>query len=142
MGYYITLEESDFVVPETPEVYNVLCALNHDPSLPKNGGSWSGGKQTDSWFSWMPANYDETTNTAGEVFELLGFEITYNEDRTAFSLDYYDRKVGQENLFVAAVAPFVEEKSFLSWRGEEGERWREEVRDGSIYTMNGVTVWQ
>jgi hypothetical protein len=90
----------------------------------------------------MPEKYDETVTSVAEVFNLLGFETdTESYDGEYVGLTYYDSKMGSEDIFIEAVAPFVADGSYLSWRGEEGERWRQVVRHGKIDTLTATTVW-
>jgi hypothetical protein len=141
MGYYVTLEDADFRIPENDNVLNVLKALNGRNDL-KTGGSWAGGKRTRVWFAWMPEDYDKTVRSVSEVFNLLGFHTdTESSDGEYVSLVGYDSKSGSEDYFIAAVAPFVANGSYLSWRGEEGERWRQTVKDGKINAQYATTVW-
>jgi hypothetical protein len=141
MGYYVSLEEADFKIPETEEVLNVLKDLNRLDHL-KTGGQYSGGVTLKRWFAWMPENYDQTVKSVAEVFNLLGFETdTESYDGEYVGLTYYDSKTGSEDIFIDAVAPFVANGSYLSWRGEEGERWRQTVEHGKISTQYATTVW-
>lgn len=130
MGYYITLADADFAVPETDEVLTVLKDANWKYHDWKRGGTYSGGRQTSRWFSWMPADYDKTVTSVKEVFELLGFDTDAHDGLVR--LMAYDSKIGQEELFLAIVAPFVEDGSFLEWRGEDGSMWRHEVIEGKL----------
>lgn len=90
----------------------------------KNGGSYSGGAKTASWFSWMDEDYDQKLHTAKEIFEALGFEVSDTSDG-GISLDFYDNKTGQEELFVQEVGDLAEEGWYLRWRGEEGALWQD-----------------
>ena len=140
MGYYVNLIGAEFVIPENAEVLQALKDLNHKPGVEKHGGSYAGGQQTRSWFSWMPENYDETVTSAQEVFELLGFECTPRED--AFELMGYDSKIGQEHLFIQEVAPYVAEGSYLEWLGEDGARWKYVVEGGIALVYEPSNSWQ
>lgn len=141
MGYYVTLEESNWIIPESEEVLQVLKDLNKLDHL-KTGGEYYGGKTVRRWFAWMPEKYDETVKSVAEVFNLLGFSTdTESYDGEYVALTNYDNKTGSEDLFIEAVTPFVPEGSFLSWRGEEGERWRHEARNGKLVTLSATTVW-
>lgn len=42
----------------------------------------------------------------------------------------YDSKIGQEDLFLEAIAPFSE--GYIEWVGEDGDRWRNVVSDGRV----------
>lgn len=132
MGYYVTLTASHFGVPETPEVLDAIKRIDHEWHALKRGGRFGGGKKQESWFSWMPASL-ATFSTVAEVFEALGFDVT--EDDGKVWLEGYDNKTGQEELFLAAVAPFVGEDSFTEWSGEDGARWRYVVKAGRLNTQ-------
>ena len=134
MGYYVTLTAADWNIPENEEVLAVLKAMNQKYRGRKRGGG--GGQE---WFSWMPANYDETVTSVQDVFTMLGFDV---ELRHGFvSLIGYDNKRGQEELFVAETAPFVADGSFMEWQGEEGETWRWTVADGKMREAHGSITW-
>ena len=82
MGYYVRIVKSTAMVPagNLERVYQIMCELNNHNEL-KQGGSWTGGKQTGWWFSWMDANYPETCKDAFEIFKMLGFDRDYDEQR-------------------------------------------------------------
>jgi hypothetical protein len=130
MGYYINLRRSEFSIPETEEVLQVLKDANWKFHDWKNGGGFGGEGEQRKWFSWMPSDYDKTVTSVAEVFTLLGFEVDSHDG--VVDLKYYDSKAGQEDLFIALVAPFVEEGSFMEWDGEDGAGWRHEVVDGKL----------
>lgn len=123
MGYFVTLEQSTAVLP----------ARNKDEALVrfkringpeynhlKRGGSWGPGGQVEAWYSWMPVDYDKTVKSAKEVFELLGFACSEDDDGNVY-LDWYDSKIGQEEFFLETVCDLMEGEMF--WRGEDGAQW-------------------
>lgn len=133
MGYYVTLDDANFLIkPENlDEALVRLKALNAptNDNL-KRGGSYGGGGKTESWFSWMPPDYDKTVTSAKEVFDLLGFETSLTDE--GLRLLGYDSKTGQEDVFLNVVADLVEPGSYLTWTGEDGDKWR--------YFFNGATM--
>jgi hypothetical protein len=137
MGYYVTLTEADFGIPETPEVLAALHEMETKFDAIKRGGSFGPDGKQDKWFSWMPKI--TTFDTVQAVFEALGFEVS--EDEGKFWLQGYDNKTGQEDLFLAVVAPFVENGSYTNWRGEDGALYRFEVVNGRLVTQSAEVVW-
>lgn len=133
MGYYVSLTSADFGIPETPEVLAALHEMETKFHEIKQGGSSNG----DKWFSWMPDV--RTLTSVQEVFERLGFETRL--DAGYVWIDGYDSKTGQEDLFLAVVAPFVEDDSHTEWRGEHGETWKNVVRGGRMYVERAEIVW-
>jgi hypothetical protein len=142
MGYYVTLRESDFEIPaeNLDAAYEAMCRLNVTHDHLKNGGSWGGGGQTAKWFSWMPENYPEVCPDAASIFEHLGFEVEITESGS-LRLNYYDSKIGQEELFLEACAPYAVDKTGLIWQGEDGEMWGQQVVDGRLVARNATIVW-
>lgn len=128
MGYYVRMTGGDFVVPETPEVLAAIHEMDTKFHHLKRGGCHVGGEKTESWFSWMPPLH--TLESVNAVFTALGFEI--GETPEGICLIDYDNKTGQEDLFLAVVAPFVKDGSWLEWRGEDDEMYRFTVRGGAL----------
>ena len=136
MGYNVSMRTAHFHVPETEAVLQVLKDLNKQDHL-KRGGSYAGGEKTESWFSWMPTNYDETCTSVQEVFELLGFDTKIVDEPwgKAVSLEAYDSKAGQEDLFCATVAPFMDKGSYIEWIGEDYAEEAWVVKDGQMKVL-------
>lgn len=153
MGYYVCTTGGSFTVPaeNLDAAYAAVCALNDRDDL-KGGGSWGGDHDAKSprpeglsshpsrWFSWMPANYPSKCRTLLDVFEELGFVC--DEDLDALRIECYDSKIGQEELFLAAIAPFCDRDSFFEWRGEDGAQWRHTIGDaGQLLIWESETLY-
>lgn len=135
MGYYVSLRESKYPIPNTDEVLTVLKEANTKYHAIKRGGSSNGER----WFSWMPEDYDQTVTSVAEVFELLGFECEVTDEYV--TPRFYDNKTGQEVLFLAIVAPFMKDGDHTIWVGEEGEQVKYEVKSGQLYEITGHWQW-
>lgn len=147
MGYYVKIIRNDFSIKKErgEEAYRAVCELNRYDDR-KRGGRWGGNpsekpadsksvsSNPDKWFSWMPWNYDETCKNLAEVLEALGFGIEETEAEIRI-LDY-DSKAGQEDLFLEALAPYVEPGSYLLWLGEDRCIWKQEFEDGRMTTTD------
>lgn len=141
MGYYVRIEDSTWVIPEKnlDAAYQAMCDLNKHDEL-KSGGSWSGSKQNEKWFAWMDANYPETCKDAAAILDQLGFELHFNENGD-LCIDWYDNKIGSEELFLRAIAPFSVEDSYIVWRGEDGAIWRHIVQRGTLVEQTGTVTF-
>lgn len=135
MGYYVTLTGAEWIVPETEEVLNALREMPTKYHGLKRGGSSNG----DSWFSWMSDEEIKTAHTAEGIFTSLGFETMGTDG--GFELIGYNSKTGQEDLFLAVVARFCADGSYINWRGEDGEVLRNEVQGGRMFVQQGVIAW-
>lgn len=137
MGYYVNGGGHLKIKKENLDAaYEALMALQDAPAEAKRGGSYSGGKQTASWFSWMPQDLREIPDTAS-VFERLGFEVEVDKDSGDIVIGYYDNKTGQEDVFFAAAAPFIEDGEY-EWTGEDDAFWLWKFEGGRMFVQNGI----
>lgn len=138
MGYYVTLTDSDAFLPKKhyDKAYKRLCDLNKQDHL-KHGGSFSGGKKQQVWFSWMSPNYDKECKDVREILEQVGFDI--NETDKGLYLVGYDNKTGQEDLFLKAICNLMQGR--MEWRGEDGRVWAWELGEEKIKTYSGYIRW-
>lgn len=75
----------------------------------------------------MDEDYDQKLHTAKEIFEALGFEVS-DTDEGGISLDFYDNKTGQEELFINEVSDLAVSGWQMIWRGEDGDVWRDSAQ--------------
>ena len=139
MGYYATGNGSIKIVGENIyEAYNAMVQLNKYDHL-KGGGTYS-PSYTRRHFSWMPEDLS-TIPTCGEMLQALGFELSIDGADGVIVATGYDSKVGDESIFIAAIAPWVEDESYFDWGGEEGDQWRWSFVKGEMFVQNGNIVW-
>jgi hypothetical protein len=134
MGYYVDLVDADFTIPEREDV---LEALREMPI--KYRSLMRGGSSTEKWFSWMNNEEIEKAESARSIFDALGFDCVDYGNGT-FGLTGYNNKTGQEDLFLAVVAPFVKDESYTQWRGEDGELWRYTVSRGKLMVQTPLDI--
>ncbi len=146
MGYYISIEGSDFTIPKEHlhESYRRMCELNVTHHDKKTGGSWTKGQEPVKWFAWMDENYPETCKDVWAILTDLGFDIA-SDDR-GITLMSYDSKIGQESLFLECISEFVVSstkglKPFIIWSGEDGASWKEVYGDKEVRIYEGTTIF-
>jgi len=144
MGYYVTLHDADFTIPDTPAVLAALIALNERDDL-KSGGVVGGDGKEERWFAWMNESWTHH-ESVNQIFQQLGFDTYHykdgDEEFSNVRLLTYDCKIGDEHLFLAAVAPFVRPGSFVEWHGEDGAMWRHYVGiDHKLYCQQSEIKW-
>ena len=151
MGYYVNITDADWYIPTDQQdaAYEAVCALNNRNDL-KRGGVYpreDGLEQTTTptpalWFAWMDWNYPQTCADLSAVLEQVGYDLLVEEDGS-LSIRGYNAKSGQEDLFLAALAPFAQARyaddAYVNWQGEEGEMWQNAARDGRLWQQE-ITV--
>ena len=135
MGYYIDLVDAEWEITESPESLATIREMPVKYHHIKRGGSSSGEK----WFSWMNDTEIETAETVEKVFNQLGFETDTVDG--GFKLTAYNSKTGQEDLFLAVMAPFTKDGSYIEWRGEDGTLWKYEVNNGRMFRSESEIHW-
>lgn len=135
MGYYV--KGAGHIVFNSEDrkqaAFKALCELNKRDDL-KEGGSYEEGAKVESWFSWMDSNYDKEARDLDHILEMLGFNIVNRSDDGLILIVDYDNKMGQEDLFLQTMAPFVAEMK-IYWMGEDGRRWNILIENGSTIDM-------
>jgi hypothetical protein len=127
MGYYIDLTHAEWEIPETAEVLQALKESVTKYHAIKRGGSSNG----ESWFSWINDKEILESSTVQNIFTQLGFDTTATD--SGFTIEGYNNKTGQEDVFFAVVAPFCAEGSYIEIRGEDGAEWQYSVRNGKLH---------
>jgi len=136
MGYYVSGEGSLTIKNENLlAAYAALMALQNAPDENKQGGSYS-AKETRRWYSWMPEDLN-TIPTVQDVFIELGFEVEVDSKTGDVVIGNYDSKMGQEEVFFAAAAPFIESGEY-EWKGEDGEFWKWSFHEGKMFHLDGT----
>lgn len=168
MGYYIYQESALIVIKKEnfAACYEALCKLNDRDDL-KRGGGWGGDISSSHprpeglsyhparWFSWMDADYPLTCSNFLQILQQLGFQYdiaTEGNQIHEVALPNWDagdlcnvswngEKMGQEDLFFEAIAPWIEDDSFIEWRGEDNEMWRWLFKDGTMVIQKPIILW-
>ena len=135
MGYYIDLTDAEWEITESPESLATVREMPVKYHHIKRGGSSNGEK----WFSWMNDTDIENAETVESVFNQLGFETETVDG--GFKLTGYNSKTGQEDLFLAVMAPFTKHGSYIEWRGEDGALWAYHIKDGRMYRLESEIRW-
>ena len=134
MGYYVRsfTDENNFKVRKEnfDNAYKAMVALNENDDL-KRGGSYGPNGMTEKWFSWMDPNYPDSCPDFQSVMGALGFVTEYDANGDLVKLEY-DNKMGQEDVFLQAIAPYVESGSHMVWHGEDGMVWVQIFKNGQI----------
>jgi hypothetical protein len=139
MGYYVNGNGELRIKSENlGKSYEALMALQDAPPKAKRGGSSGGDRAPKYWYSWMPEDLRTLADTKA-VFAELGFEVKDDENGDLL-ISCYDNKSGQEEVFFAAVAPFIEDGDY-EWTGEDSDFWVWEFEGGKMFVRYGKRTY-
>ena len=121
MGYYVSLHDSDFVIPEDKEE-DALKAI-HD---------LYGKNQSYSWVVDSACLEAETLEEA-----LMAWRWGYRSGELYFE----GEKLGDDIILFCAIAPFVNAGSFIEMHGEEGFMWRWVFDGKECHEIEPTVTW-
>jgi hypothetical protein len=85
-----------------------------------SGGSYSNGGCTEKWYAWVTNPPNNRYETLKEAFEGWGFPCEFMKEIALVCDCCESEKLGQQELFLEAIAPFVEADSYVIGHGEDG----------------------
>jgi len=74
-------------------------------------------------FSWVSHDFHELQSFK-ELMEEWGWSVQFEDDGSAYEIEFEREKLGDEVILFGAIAPFVEPGGWIEMQGEDGERWR------------------
>jgi len=141
MGYYVNTEDINVVVPKDllEDAYEAICDLNQHDDLKRGGSRGPGPDKSENkfWFSWMPEDIAAACPDLLSVVSTLGFDDSEYDKDGNLVLGHYSNKTGQEDLLIDAIAPFVQEGSYVIWKGEDDTYYKWEFNDGKMLVIPG-----
>lgn len=140
MGYYMEQFGADFVVikDKIPEMIKAIHVLNkHTHKM--SGGTYGNGRET-KHYAWVDMNFVNTDNVE-EIFKCWRWSVDFNEDGSITDISFNGEKLGDDKILFDAIAPFVENNSFIEMSGEDGERWRWKFKNGKCVEIYAKVTW-
>ena len=125
MGYYVQQRDSDF------EIKAENCA-----------GALAAVKALRDDYSWVNNCEVASSTTLEDAIEAWNWEAVVGDDGSIFDIRFAASKAGDEEVLFKALAPFVEDGSFIEMVGEEGEIWRWSFRGGSLHEEDGQVTFE
>jgi len=143
MGYYMTQLNSVFRIPKENEekALDAVKKLSEREDL-MSGGSWSNGKKTESWFSWVDMKELAKADTLDKAVREWGWDLLRSQEGGAIDgIVFEGEKMGDDDVLLRALAPYVEDKSYIEMRGEDDAMWKWSFRDGELREVDGKIVF-
>jgi len=122
MGYYIEQTDSKFIIKKEnfKEALNALKAV----FIPENMDcmDYVEGKNIPH-FSWVNTQTVLNSDTLEDALKEIRYQPKYDNNKNIVNVEFTGQKYGSEKVFFAALAPYVEKDSYISFDGEDGDKW-------------------
>lgn len=123
MGYCIEMTDSNFIIRKN-NFEKALEALKK-VFVPENMSCMDHiNGENYPHFSWVDTKIVLDSTTLEEAMDEIRYTPIYNIDGDICDVEFTGEKYGDENVFFAALSPYVETGSYLSFEGEDGESWK------------------
>ena len=91
-------------------------------------------------FSWVNHNFYES-NDLEEIMADWRWEVFFNGNGDINEIEFVGQKIGDDEILFKAIAPFVEDGSYIEMCGEDGLMWRWEFKDGRLIEKTAHITW-
>ena len=127
MGYCIELINNQFVMKKE-NFGKSLIALKKCFTEENMTISDASGKH----FSWVSTKAALNSSTIDEALETIRYIPIKDENGNIQKLKFTGEKYGDEEIFFNALAPYIEPGSYLSFEGEDGDKWTWKFINGKV----------
>ena len=144
MGYHMQVEGIEFLIREKSKKKALEAIKSLDPNN-GSGGHWEpGGRKTESWFSWVDTKELMSAETLEAALEAWGWPPYPPEpsDGDITGLTFEGEKLGDDVHLFSAIAPYVEDGSYIRMRGEDNEVWRWLFKDGKCLEQGAIITFE
>jgi hypothetical protein len=150
MGYYVQSVSSKFTFKPDTDFDKVLQHVKDtmftDEALLKKargGSSATEGRAVEeyTWYSWTDT---KACRNAMDIYEIIeqffSGDIHHSDDGMGFDV-WVDNKIGQEDILLDALTPFLVDGSHLYYRGEDGSHFGWRVEGGVLRDVLATITW-
>ena len=139
MDYYVEYFTNEVTFPKE-KAKEVLTAINalHEPKLMKSqstAGTYANGQRIYVCYSWTENPPPGGFTSLEDAFGAWRFDL-YQPNDEVYSFNWIGEKLGDEEFFFNALAPYAKGKIYA--RGEDGEEWGYKYKNGTVGRLKCV----
>jgi hypothetical protein len=143
----MSVMEASFIIPEKNkagalEAIKKLC--EQEQEIGGGGCSTIGTDGSRGWkkhFSWVDSSVLLKAETLYEAMEEWGWIIEEDDYGEVHDIYFEREKIGDEEYLFNAIAPFVEDGSYIQMHGEDDYIWRWVFINGECHDVGGRVVF-
>jgi hypothetical protein len=144
MGYHMNQRDAVFKIKaeNVDKTLEAVKGLAETVDENGSGGACGGGKKTETWYSWVTTEVFANANTLQEAMSEWRWDIDTDDEGNVVWIDFMGEKIGDEEFLFNAIAPYVEDGSFIEMQGEDGAIWRWNFTGEECFSENARIVWE
>jgi hypothetical protein len=104
-------------------------------------GETYGAEGPQKCFAWMLPGFEKEKDPA-KMFLKWGYHLYLGDDGSVTGIGLAGQKLGDEFHFFKAIAEYIDDGSFLEYRGEDDTRWRWCFEKGQMIERRAVITWE
>lgn len=135
MGYYIKQVRAKFFITKDQKD----AALE---AIRKLAGGETIKDASGKHYSWVRTENFVRAESLKEALEMWRWGITLDPNRNVVGISFGGEKAGDDKILFDAIAPFVQDESYIEMSGEDGERWRWLFTGGKCIQQKGRVVYE
>ena len=139
MGYYMSQRAGKICIKKE----NFVAALAAIKALATKPEQMGGGSSTgEKWYSWVTTNDFLKANSLEDALGAWRWSCSISEDTgDLVELNFDGEKLGNDEILLEAIAPFVEPGGYLEMSGEDDALWRWKFDGKKLTEVHGEIVW-
>ena len=137
MGYCMSVIDSQFKIKK--ENFEIALESLKSAFVPENMNCYDyiDGKRYPH-FSWVNTLSVLKSQYLGKALEEIRYKPEYNDVGDICNVEFTGQKYGSEKVFFAALAPYVEDGSYIAFEGEDGDTWKWQFSNGEVKQVFGT----
>lgn len=125
MGYHVEQMDSQFFV-----------AAEAIPSLIESVHKLAESGQ----YYWVRDSYKDS-NDVKNIFYCWRWHVGLDDKGNISHIHFEGEKLGDDEVLFKAIAPFVQDGSFIEMRGEDNAMWRWKFSNGKLKEIYPEVIW-
>ena len=92
-------------------------------------------------YDWVDSSEFRNSPTLADALGKWRWDAEINKDGDIDNICFRGQKIGSDEVLFNAIAPFVEDGSYIEMQGEDGVMWRWVFEDGVCKEKNATITW-
>lgn len=140
MGYYMNQVRNKFKIKK--ENFDAALEALKSVFVEENMTchDWYGNK-SHPHFSWVSTEDVLKSTTLKDALNRIRWKPYHNNNGDINAIVFQGEKIGDEDVFFNAIAPYVVDESYIEMMGEDDYQWRWVFHDGICEEKTPKIIW-